>query len=103
MPFLRVGGMALYPFILVNKRGAITDKILINHEIIHLKQQAELLVIPFYILYLLNYLCNLFIYRQHNKAYLNIVFEQEAYHNENNLVYMDKRGLWAWRNYLKNK
>ncbi|MEO6148598.1 MAG: hypothetical protein ABIP28_00475 [Mucilaginibacter sp.] len=100
VPFLRVDGMALYPFILVKSKSAVNDRVLINHEAIHLKQQAELLVIPFYIFYLLNYLCNLFIYRGHNKAYRNIVFEREAYQNETDLAYNQKRGLWAWRKYL---
>lgn len=100
VPFLKVSGMALYPFILVNKKAAVSNKVLINHETIHLKQQAELLVIPFYLLYLLNYLCNLFIYRRHNKAYQNIVFEREAYRNERDLTYNSTRALWAWRKYL---
>lgn len=92
--------MAIYPFILVNNKQARHDEVLINHETIHLKQEAELLVLPFYILYLLNYLFNLWSYRNHDKAYQNIVFEQEAYQNENNLLYVKQRGLWFWRFYL---
>ncbi|GAA4337554.1 hypothetical protein GCM10023149_47060 [Mucilaginibacter gynuensis] len=97
VPFLNVEAMALFPFILVKNKEMAADKTLINHELIHLKQEAELLVIPFYILYLLNYIANLFIYRNHNKAYLNIVFEREAYRNEKNYVYLKQRGLWFWR------
>jgi len=66
--------MALFPFILVNNKSLLTDAILINHERIHLRQQAELLVIPFYVLYLINYLINIAKYQNHDKAYLNIVF-----------------------------
>lgn len=92
--------MAIFPFILVNNKAALKDKVLINHETIHLKQELELLVLPFYILYFLNYLVNYIKYRNHNKAYLNIVFEREAYVKERDLTYLKKRGLWFWRFYL---
>lgn len=69
-----------------------------NHEEIHLQQQKELLVLPFYILYIGNYLFNLAKYREHHRAYLNICFEREAYENEYNLQYLPKRRFWAfWR------
>src|SRR6218665_1729777 len=93
VPFLKVSGMALYPFILVNNKQARYDKVLINHETIHLKQEAELLVLPFYVLYLLNYLVNLWSYRNHNEAYRNIIFEREAYRNEHDMLYIKKRRL----------
>ncbi|RCH54734.1 hypothetical protein DJ568_09595 [Mucilaginibacter hurinus] len=100
VPFLWVDGMAVFPVILVRNKAAIQNEVLINHERIHLKQQLELLVMPFYILYLLNYIVNILIHRQHNKAYQNIVFEREAYSNEKNLKYTATRVVWAWRNYL---
>lgn len=97
---MRVAGMALYPFILVNRTTSVNDKVLINHERIHLKQQQEMLVIFFYMAYLLNYFINLIRYKNHHKAYLNIVFEREAYKNEQNSVYLKNRGFWQWRFYL---
>ena len=92
--------MALYPFILVNKKELLNNAVVINHERIHLRQQAELLVLPFYILYLLNYLVNLAIYHQHNKAYLNIVFEREAYAKEQAMLYLKHRKWFAWARYF---
>lgn len=57
----------------------------------------ELLYIPFYILYGLEYLKNLWKYTPH-KAYLNISFEREAYANENNFEYLKTRKHYAqWR------
>ena len=100
VPFLKVSGMALYPFILLHNKADLQNKVLINHEKIHLKQAEELLIVPFYIAYLLNYLVNLVVYRDHNKAYLNIVFEREAYTNECNLMHTRQRGFWFWRVYL---
>jgi hypothetical protein len=97
-PFLRVSGMALFPFILLKSKSLAGDAIIINHERIHLRQQAELLVIPFYVLYLINYLVNLLRYKNHEKAYLHIVFEREAYANETNMNYLQSR---KWNNWMR--
>ena len=95
-PFLQVDGMALFPFILVKKSSFKHDVVLIRHETIHLKQAAELLVLPFYILYLLNYVLNRFKYKTHHQAYMNIVFEQEAYRHEHDNTYLRNRRFCAW-------
>jgi len=92
--------MALFPFILVRDKGMLADRTIIDHERIHLRQQAELLVLPFYILYLINYLFNLWRYRNHHRAYLNIVFEREAYDNEHNPAYLGNRKWYSWRRYF---
>lgn len=63
----------------------------INHEMIHTAQMKELLYIPFYIRYLLEYLFNLLIYWDKNKAYRNICFEKEAYNNQYDLAYLKTR------------
>ncbi len=63
-----------------------------NHEFIHFRQQIELLIIPFYILYLLNYLINLIRYHNHMR---------EAYENDSNLCYLSERRFAAWTTYLK--
>ena len=96
VPFLPAAGMALFPFILVKTAKLKSNKRIINHENIHLRQQRELLLVPFCIIYLLNYLLNLLYYMNHNKAYLNIVFEREAYGNEKNHDYLKQRKFWAW-------
>ncbi len=57
------------------------DKYVINHERIHTAQQRELLFIPFYILYVFEWLIRLIQYRNRNDAYMNISFEREAYAN----------------------
>ena len=85
---LSIGGIALFPFIILNSKLSLErQETLINHEKIHLRQQLELLVLPFYILYLANYLINLFIYKNHQKAYRNIIFEKEAFENEKRIDY----------------
>ena len=96
VPFLPATGMALFPFILLKDVRLKKDKQIINHEQIHLRQQLELLIVPFYLLYLLNYLVNLIVYRNHHRAYLNIVFEREAYKKDADTDYRKKRKLWAF-------
>jgi hypothetical protein len=100
VPFLKVAGMALYPFILVQHKDLLKDELLIRHESIHLRQEAELLIIPFYLLYLASYLFNLIKYKNHNQAYMAIYFEREAYANEASRDYLSRRKFWAWRFYL---
>jgi len=99
IPFLNVPGMALYPFVLVKKNEYKRDAVLINHELIHLRQQLELFILPFYVLYLLEYLINLFKYKNHNKAYFNISFEKEAYAKEQDLSYLKERSWYNWTKY----
>ncbi len=97
---LPASGMALFPFILVKNGHLKTDRSLINHERIHLRQQLELLIIPFYLLYLLHYLINLIRYRNHYQAYLHICFEREAFAKELDFDYLNKRKLYSWLRFL---
>ena len=99
-PFMKVDGMALWPFIILREPSFKNDTVLIRHEMIHLRQQLETLILPFYLAYLLNYLFNLLRLKDHNLAYLNIVFEKEANENEANPVYLINRRFWAWLKYL---
>lgn len=99
LPGLSVNAMALYPFILLKNKAQKQDQILINHEKIHLQQQMELLILPFYMLYLINYLINLVKYKNHYLAYFNIVFEKEAYHYEKELEYLSDRKWYNWINF----
>lgn len=73
--------------------------ILLNHERIHIRQQLELLVIPFYIWYLLEWLYHYAKCRHWWKAYRKISFEQEAYTNETNFNYLKKRKFWSFLKY----
>lgn len=79
------------------------DKYVINHERIHTAQMRELLFLPFYIIYVAEWLIRLVQYRKLYAAYMNISFEREAYTNGNNLFYLPKRRRFAWMHYLKRK
>lgn len=91
-------GMALFPFILV--RHANPGPTLLNHERIHLRQQAELGIFLFYIWYVLEYAIRWVQQRDHYRAYRSISFEREAFANDDNLAYLKSRPVWAFRHYL---
>lgn len=101
VPKLPANGMALFPFILIKSSSQQKNFTLINHEKIHLKQQLELLIIPFYVLYLINYFINFLKYKNHYQAYYNISFEREAYHFEKDLNYLSNRKLYGWTNFVR--
>jgi len=96
--FLWVDAMALFPFILLRRKSPSTK--LINHECIHLRQQLEMGLLPFYIWYFVEYLIRLVQFRKHYLAYLHISFEQEAYRNEDDLEYLETRRFWAFLRYM---
>lgn len=94
----RFVGVTLWPFIVMKDRSLENDAVFINHERIHLRQQRELLVLPFYIWYGLEFLVRLLQHKDRYKAYRNISFEREAYCNEVDLEYLKDRSSWAfWR------
>ena len=76
------------------------NKAIINHEKIHFCQQLELLILPFYLLYILNYLVNLVRYKNHDRAYFNLCFEREAYADDKNADYIRGRSLFSWLKHL---
>src|SRR5690606_38966403 len=80
--------MALFPFIILRKKEYKENAVLLNHEKIHLRQQAELLILPFYLWYLIEFIIRLAYYRNHKEAYRSISFEREAYNNETNPNYL---------------
>ena len=92
--------MAIFPFILIKHEYIRKDKIIINHEKIHLRQQLELLIIFFYLWYLVEYLIRFVKYKNRRKAYENISFEKESYDKEQDLNYLKERTLWSFIKYL---
>ena len=71
------------------------DETTINHESIHTAQIRELLYVPFYIVYVFEWLGRLFM---PGRAYKNISFEREAFDNQSNHDYLKTRKHFAqWR------
>ena len=74
------------------------DKYVVNHELIHTAQQKEMLWLPFYIVYLIEWGIRLCQHRNWHKAYMGISFEKEAYKHGNDLQYLQNRKCYAqWR------
>ncbi len=83
-------GLTVFPFMFLKHKTLKGNRVLINHEKIHLRQQLELLIIPFFMIYILEYVVRLIQYRNRQLAYRNISFECEAYINEKDLDYLKK-------------
>ena len=79
------------------------DRFVINHERIHTAQQRELLFIPFYILYLIEWCVRLCQYHSCKEAYRNISFEREAYKFGSDLTYLKDRKHYSWINFLTQR
>ena len=89
----KINGITLYPFILLKKKHFKEDKVLINHEKIHLRQQLELLIVFFYLWYIIEYYYWYFKLKNSFLAYKYISFEREAYAMEDDLHYLETRKI----------
>ena len=94
-------GLTIFPFVFLKNKKLKEDAQLINHEKIHLNQQLELLILPFFIWYVIEFLLRLCFYKNWDLAYRNISFEREAYANESNTKYMHQRKFWQFLKYIR--
>ena len=76
--------------ILFVRKGCVMTRTDFNHEAIHTAQMKEF-YLPFYILYVLEWLCRLIQFRDSRKAYRAISHEREAYDNQGNQDYLTAR------------
>lgn len=116
--FSNIAGITIYPFIFIRKDlpKHINEERLINHEKIHIAQQREFIIISiifllflgfkwwsvlgyftFYLWYVFEWFFKLF---KKENAYRNISFEREAYSNDANLNYLNKRKPFRWFTYI---
>ena len=96
--FISISAITIYPFII--SRG-VMDQRTRTHEWIHIKQQRELWVIGFYILYVGFWLKNMIWNAQYpSQAYHNIPFELEAYANDNDYTYPFNRKRFGWTKWI---
>ena len=85
----------LFGILFVREEYSELNKYTLNHEAIHTRQMKEMGYIPFYIIYVLEWLFRLC---QRGDAYRNISFEREAYRHQYDLNYLEHRKFWAmWR------
>lgn len=94
-------GITIFPFMFLKYKALKWNKVLINHEKIHLRQQLELLIIPFFVLYAFEFFIRLIQYKNWKLAYRNISFEREAYRKEKDLYYLKSRPLYNFINFVR--
>lgn len=87
--------------VLFVRNDAVLGSVDINHEEIHTAQMKEMLYVPFYLWYAIEWLVRLAQCRDAHKAYRNVSFEREAYANQPIVSYLQGRGHYAWVKYLK--
>ena len=122
IPFKGMVATTIFPFVFCRRDLTDVEK---NHEGIHLAQELEVMVcsllviaavvivshlsawwlllslVMFYLWYFVEYVVRLIICRDSHKAYRSIAFEQEAYLNEQDLLYLPKhRKAFAWVKYI---
>ena len=93
-------GITMFPFIVVYEYDLKQNSVIINHEKIHIQQQIELLILPFFLLYGVEFLIKWIVYKDKNLAYRNISFEKEAYANEIELTYLKQRHFWSFLKFI---
>jgi len=91
--FIDVSAITIFPFII--SKQPMNGKTL-NHEKIHIHQQRELLILPFYFLYAFYFLFGMLKYRDTKMAYYRNPFEQEAYSNQGDPIYLKTRSPYNW-------
>lgn len=107
-------GMAHLGFlVLVKDKEHKHHQEILNHELIHIAQQRETLVVMWYIFYILDWLYKFLFHTQlfkkgggfissFWKAYKKITFEREAFYYEKDYNYLNIRRHFNWVKFLKN-
>ncbi len=93
----------LFGVVFARKGYGRLGRVDVNHEYIHTLQQREMLFVPFYLWYVMEWGIKMVKYRNLHKAYRNISFEREAYACQHDLRYRYRRKPYAWMSYLWNR
>ena len=95
--FINVGAITLFPFIILSSK--YDNEITIHHEKIHIEQQRELWLIPFYVLYVYYWALGKAKGMTNDEAYFSIPFEKEAYSKQYDNNYLKNRPKHNWKKY----
>lgn len=104
--FMRIGGITLWPYIILREyyvndpRFINRGKEVVRHESIHIKQQEEMLILPFYVWYGIEWFIKSIRYLSFKKGYEKISFEQEAKKNEKKKTYLKNRKHYSWLKFV---
>jgi len=124
IPFKGSKAITIWPLTFARKSSKPLKDYEENHEDIHLRQQLEVLIAAFvidfilvmfldlslwwllasllvyYILYGIEWLIRLIIYRDVHMAYRNISTEQEAYVHQRDIDYLNHRRVFSWVKFI---
>jgi hypothetical protein len=92
-----IGAITLGPIVISRDEMSETTK---RHETIHFQQFLELAFVGFPIFYYGFWLLNLLKGDDSESAYYNIPFEKEAYYNDADQNYLQKRKRFSWIHYI---
>lgn len=95
--FGQITGISLCPFGIYIDGAA--NSTTLNHEKIHWRQQLEMLILPFYLWYLVEFFIRR-VFQTRTAAYLSLSFEREAYAKQHDLNYLKTRTPFSWIKYL---
>ncbi len=94
----RYGAINLFGVLFAKRDMHLSGEVM-NHELVHSAQIRELLFIPFYLIYIIEWLIRLV--QSHGnsyEAYRRISFEREAYERGKDPGYLSRRRCFAqWR------
>ena len=96
----RFHALCIWPFLLIRPDMPMELHEIMNHELIHVRQQLEMAWILFFIWYLLEFSIRFLFLRNFKKAYQSLSHEKEAYINDADPDYLKKRKPYAWIKYL---
>ncbi len=95
--------ITFYPFIFMRKDTRENEE-LMRHEVVHIRQQGELLIVGAWLLYLFEYWYARLIKKlDARQAYYYTALEQEAHRNAMNENYLKERKPYAMLRYIKDK
>ncbi len=85
----------------INLFGVVFSKVpcdgtIINHERIHSAQMREMAYLPFYLAYGIEWLIRFLACRDGHRAYREISFEREAYQNQSDPGYLQRRRRYGF-------
>lgn len=94
--------------ILFVRGNAVINETTLRHEHIHTMQMREMLYVPFYLWYGIEYVIHFFCWRFEKKnpyypndtPYDRMGFEREAYGNEHDVDYPKTRKHFSWLKYI---
>ena len=110
IPFFKFTYINLFGVLFTKKNSLLIRRSVLNHESIHTEQYKDLGYILYLPLYILEWIVKIpfgWFYTKakygrkiSNIAYRSISFEQEAYYNQYDYDYLNKRKRYSWVKYI---